>query len=447
MHYEKFADGTVKCIEDEIPFEVPEGWSWCRFSTITVNKDAERKPISLAKRQDVKKIYDYYGASGKIDKIDKYIFDEKLLLIGEDGANLTTRSKPIAFLVEGKYWVNNHAHCIDATNKFILDYLCVYINTISLEKYVTGSAQPKMTQANMNSILVPLPPYKEQCQINLQLSNVFGILNHIENWKTDIVELITETKSKILDLAIRGKLVPQDPNDEPASALLERIRAEKEELIKQGKIKRDKKASIIFRGNDNSYYEKFVDGSIININNEICFDLPDGWIWLRGRNCFTGMENRKPDGEYFDYIDIDSVNNKNNAISNPKHILCSEAPSRASRAVFDGSIVFSLVRPYLKNIAYIDESLAHCIASTGFYVCTSNGILYSKYMFLLLISDYTIQGLNQYMKGDNSPSIRKDDIENWLFPIPPYNEQIRIVQQWGNYNAKFSKIEASLIQD
>lgn len=187
-----------------------------------------------------------------------------------------------------------------------------------------------------------------------------------------------------------------------------------------------------------------MDESIININNEICFDLPDGWIWLRGRNCFTGMENRMSAGECFDYIDIDSVNNKNNAILNPKHILCSEAPSRA---VFDGSIVFSLVHPYLKNIAYIDESLAHCIASTEFYVCTSNGILYSKYMFLLLISDYTIQGLNQYMKGDNSPSIRKDDIENWLFPIPPYNEQIRIVQQWGNYNAKFSKIEASLIQD
>ncbi len=133
MHYEKFTDGTVKCIEDEIPFEVPEGWAWCRFSTITVNKDAERKPISLANRQDVKKIYDYYGASGKIDKIDEFIFNEKLLLIGEDGANLVTRSKPIAFLAEGKYWVNNHAHCIDATNKFILDYLCIYLNAISLE--------------------------------------------------------------------------------------------------------------------------------------------------------------------------------------------------------------------------------------------------------------------------------------------------------------------------
>lgn len=97
LHYEKFADGSVKCIEEEIPFELPKGWAWTRFSAITINRDSERKPLSSSQRTDVAKIYDYYGASGKIDKIDKYIFDERLLLIGEDGANLVTRSKPIAF--------------------------------------------------------------------------------------------------------------------------------------------------------------------------------------------------------------------------------------------------------------------------------------------------------------------------------------------------------------
>lgn len=126
LHYEKFQDGTVKCIEDEIPFELPEGWEWCRFTSVTVNRDSERKPISSANRTNVAKIYDYYGASGKIDKIDKFIFNEKLLLIGEDGANLVTRSKPIAFFAEGQYWVNNHAHCIDSTDKLILEYLCLW---------------------------------------------------------------------------------------------------------------------------------------------------------------------------------------------------------------------------------------------------------------------------------------------------------------------------------
>lgn len=141
LHYEKFQDGTVKCIEDEIPFELPEGWEWCRFTSVTVNRDSERKPISSANRTNVAKIYDYYGASGKIDKIDKFIFNEKLLLIGEDGANLVTRSKPIAFFAEGQYWVNNHAHCIDSTDKLILEYLCLYINAISLTKQIAHRAE------------------------------------------------------------------------------------------------------------------------------------------------------------------------------------------------------------------------------------------------------------------------------------------------------------------
>lgn len=225
LHYEKFADGSVKCIEEEIPFELPKGWAWTSFSAITINRDSERKPISSSQRTDVAKIYDYYGASGKIDKIDKYIFDERLLLIGEDGANLVTRSKPIAFFAEGQYWVNNHAHCIDATDKFILEYLCFYINAISLEKYVTGSAQPKMTQDNMNSILIPLPPYSEQKRMSQRLNEVMYTVDNIEIGKAAIRELASKAKSKILDLAIRGQLVPQNPDDEPASVLLERIRA------------------------------------------------------------------------------------------------------------------------------------------------------------------------------------------------------------------------------
>ena len=101
----------MKCIEDEIPFELPEGWAWVRFGTLTINRDSERKPVSSSSRKNVEKKYDYYGASGKIDKIDSYLFDEKLLLIGEDGANLVTRSKPIAFFAKGQYWVADSMSC------------------------------------------------------------------------------------------------------------------------------------------------------------------------------------------------------------------------------------------------------------------------------------------------------------------------------------------------
>ena len=173
-HYEKFANGTVKDIEDEIPFEVPEGWSWCRFSEATKNRDSERKPVNSSNRKDIKKIYDYYGATGVIDKVEEYLFDEKLLLIGEDGANLLSHTKNNAFIAEGKYWVNNHAHVIDCFDKLMLDYICHYINSLLLDEYITGSAQPKLTQKALNDLLLPLPPLAEQKLIVEEIEKIFA---------------------------------------------------------------------------------------------------------------------------------------------------------------------------------------------------------------------------------------------------------------------------------
>ena len=245
---------------------MPDNWEWCRFGSYTLNRDNERKPVSSVQRKKVKKFYDYYGASGVIDQTDSFLFDEELLLIGEDGANLLARTKPIAFLADGKYWVNNHAHCIDSIDKRLLDFICVYINAINLFQYITGSAQPKLNQDNMNRILMPIPPKAEQERILERIKIILSNINDIDLLKGKLQSDIVNAKSKILNLAIRGKLVPQDPNDEPAAVLLERIRTEKEELIKQGKIKRDKRESVIFKGDDNSYYEKYGE------------KLPSGWV-------------------------------------------------------------------------------------------------------------------------------------------------------------------------
>ena len=144
-HYERL-DGIERCIDDEIPFEIPENWVWARFGTAMINRDAERIPLSVNEREKLQEIYDYYGASGVIDKVDRYLFSKPLLLIGEDGANLLTRSKPIAFIAKGQYWVNNHAHVIDSSDGLLLEYVAVYINAINLAPYVTGTAQPKMNQ-------------------------------------------------------------------------------------------------------------------------------------------------------------------------------------------------------------------------------------------------------------------------------------------------------------
>ncbi len=201
----------------ECPFEIPNSWEWVTIGDLLINRDSERIPIaSKIRDKQTNKIYDYYGAAGVIDKVDRYIFSEKLLLIGEDGANLLTRSKNNAFFAEGKYWVNNHAHVLDCSDKSILQFVAVVINASSLDEYITGTAQPKLSQDNLNKILIPLPPLAEQQRIVSAIEKWFSLIDEIETNKESLQATIKQTKSKVLDLAIKGKLVSQDPNDEPA---------------------------------------------------------------------------------------------------------------------------------------------------------------------------------------------------------------------------------------
>lgn len=177
-HYE-LVDGVERCIDEELPFEIPESWEWVRFGTALINRDAERIPLSVSERSRLEKKYDYYGASGVIDKVDRFLFEKPLLLIGEDGANLLLRSKPIAFIATGQYWVNNHAHVLDSAAGLSLDYVALYINAINLASYVTGTAQPKMNQEKMNSILMPIPPANEQRCIVKKVQELFSICEQL----------------------------------------------------------------------------------------------------------------------------------------------------------------------------------------------------------------------------------------------------------------------------
>ena len=176
------------------------------------------------------------------------------------------------------------------------------------------------------------------------------------------------------------------------------------------------------------YYEQ-VDGQTTDITKEIPFDLPEGWTWARIRSILLQTGSKIPSGVYFDYIDIDAIDNSTNKITEPKHILVKDAPSRASREILPGDTLFSLVRPYLKNIALVEEAHRDYIASTGFYVCRPSCGANYRYLFYTMISDFTVNGINSFIKGDNSPSVRREDIEKFLFPLPPLTEQQRIVAQ------------------
>jgi type I restriction enzyme, S subunit len=235
-------------VDREVAFPVPPTWTWVRFGEIMISRDGERIPVSKEERETRAKIYDYYGASGVIDKIDGYLFDKPLLLIGEDGANLINRATPIAFMAYGKYWVNNHAHVLDGISETFLRYIALYINSINLAPYVTGSAQPKMNQSKMNSIPIAVPPVNEQERIVDKVNELMTLCDRLEEQQEERETLQralaraslarfadaptpdnlnflfhrsytispADIRRSILRLAVQGKLVPQDSTDEPA---------------------------------------------------------------------------------------------------------------------------------------------------------------------------------------------------------------------------------------
>ena len=457
LHYEKFTDGSVKCIEDDIPFELPKGWAWERLSNLATFSGGKTPSTSRREYWDGEVLW----VTSK-DMKSKYITSsqlrlsvlgaEQMQIYQPDTLLLVTRSGilrhtlPIAILKECAT-VNQDLKAIVLYMPELAEYVYVCLKGMEsqlLLKYTkSGTTVENVNFDEFQKVLLPIAPFQEIRKIIEATSEATIVVSSIEDEKAAMAEYIVKAKAKILDLAIRGQLVSQDPTDEPASVLLEQIRAEKEELVQQGKIKRDKKESVIFRGEDNSYYEK-IGKKIENIDDEIPFELPDGWMWCRGQSCFEGMESTKPQGEFFDYIDIDAIDNRLHRIKAAKHLRVSEAPSRASRAVKNGSVLFSLVRPYLENIALVEETHSRCIASTGFYVCNSNGILLPEFMFFLMISGYVVNGLNQYMKGDNSPSISKDNIESWLYPVPPLSEQKTICAKLKTVFTLIQNVEKSL---
>lgn len=292
LHYEKFADDSVKCIEDEIPFELPEGWSWARIFSIT-----EELPYGTAKKSSPTGLVAVLRMgniqSGEIDYSDLvYSSDRddivKYTLIKND--LLFNRTNSAEWVGKTAIYRGNmpaiYAGYLIRIRTFInAEYLSVVMNSGYAKSYCNSVKTDGVNQSNINAqklgnFLVPIPSFGEQHRISSSIADILPRISIIQDEKDYITDLIQKTKSKILDLAIRGKLVPQNPDDEPASVLLDRIRAEKEELINQGKIKREKKESVIFRGEDNSYYEK-IGNKAENINDEIPFELPKDWEFIR----------------------------------------------------------------------------------------------------------------------------------------------------------------------
>ena len=241
-----------------------------------------------------------------------------------------------------------------------------------------------------------------------------------------------QLKNSILQMAVQGKLVPQDPNDEPASVLLERIRKEKEQLIKEGKIKKDKNPSYIFRGADNLPYEKVGKNEPVCIADEVPFEIPESWEWVRLSKIVYNRGQMTP-ADDFCYIDIGSIDNQNQKLSDEENIISADkAPSRARKIVAIGDILYSTVRPYLHNMCIVDRSFSRQpIASTGFAALTCHAGLYNEFLFYYLMSpDFDAYANDtDNAKGVAYPAINDNKLYQALIPVPPEAEQKRIVEK------------------
>ena len=332
--------------------------------------------------------YKCYGGNGVRGFVASYNREGDFSIIGRQGALCGNIN-----IAKGKFYATEHAVVVERYCDVDLMWAYYTLTALNLNQYATATAQPGLSVAVINDVCIPIPPQKEKERISKEIEHWFALIDQIEQGKADLQTIIKQAKAKILDLAIHGKLVPQDPNDEPAIELLKRINPD-------------------FIPCDNGHSEK----------------LPQNWVWVKGKNIFLPMKSTKPKNNEFQYIDIDSIDNKQQIINEIKTIKTANAPSRASRYTQKNDVIFSMVRPYLRNIAKVVTD--NCIASTGFYVCSAiPQILNSNYCYYLMVSDYVVNGLNQFMKGDNSPSINKGHIDEWLFPLPPLTEQQRIVQK------------------
>ncbi len=387
------------------PFDIPESWQWVRLGDYVINRDGERVPIaSTIRSKQSNKIYDYYGAAGAIDKVDNYIFDERLLLIGEDGANLLSRTKDNAFFADGKYWVNNHAHVLDSSDKFLLEFVALYINTIPLDDYITGSAQPKLSQDNLNNIHLPIPPIEEQRRILTMIESLMSIICEIRESKQQLSQSIALTKSKILDLAMQGKLVPQDPADEPAAEMLRRV---------------NPKAKII---TDNPHYPQ----------------LPDNWVLTRIKDVFEiNPKNKASDNIQAGFVPMASIHD---GYSNKFHYDVKQWGEIKSGFTHfaDGDIAVAKISPCLENRkSMILRDLPNGIgAGTTELLIFRSTILIPEFSLLFFKSYNFIKCCTGTFNGVvGQQRVGKSIVEDIHIPIPPLNTQraiIERVQGWFN---------------
>ena len=448
LPYEKVGKNEPVCIADEVPFDIPENWEWVTLKQIAVT--ALGKTLDKSKnigeyRPYLCSINVYWTgvdlstvkqARFEDSELSKYQLNKGDLLICEGG----DVGRSAVWDRDEEMYYQNALHCVrfygNIEPRFFQLLMESYKGAKILDNYSKGMTIKHLVQNSLNSIYFPLPPLAEQRRIVEKIKQLTPYLKKYGSVETTLSNLNLafpdDLKKSILQYAVQGKLVPQDPADEPTSVLLERIRAEKEQLIKAGKIKRDKHESFIFR-RDNSYYEK-VDGIERCIDDEIPFEIPASWAWTRLFSLcsnITDGEHKTPrrTAEYVGYYllsarnirdghlsleDVDYVDGKEYSLiskrCNPKRnnilISCSGSIGRVCLVPDDGNYVM------VRSAAVAVPILVH-----------------SKYLMYALQSEIVQKQIKSKVKQAVQANLFQGEIRNLIIPVPPFDEQQRIVRK------------------
>ena len=444
LPYEKVGKNEPVCIADEVPFDIPESWEWVRLEAIcTKLVDGDHNPpkgcsyetayvmVSSTNIND-----DCIVELEKVRYLEKNIFDKEnertnaatgdifFTSVGslgrscvyEGGLNICfQRSVSVIHTLIFNYYLK---YCLDSA----------YIQQ-KIVREATGTAQKGFYLNQLALLLIPIPPIKEQHRIVSKYLETVQMQK--EYYKTnETLDVLNSRfpatlKKSILQYAVQGKLVPQNPADEPASVLLERIRTEKEQLVKEGKIKRDKHESVIFR-RDNSYYEK-VDGIERCIDDELPFEIPESWEWARIKSCMDVRDGTHDTPKYVEHgIPLITSKNLSNGyldFSTAKFISIEDHLSIKQRSkVDDGDILFAMIGSIGNPVLY-RGSQEFSIKNMALFKKISDEII-MDYVYIFLRYAQT------YMKKDATGGVQAfvslNYLRNYLIPVPPQNEQIRI---------------------
>ena len=452
-YYEKIlATGEVKCIDEEVPFEIPQGWEWCRLSAVScsiVDGDHMPPPKSF---QGIPFIVISNIAMGYLDlNTSRYVPESYFRTLSQERV---PQVGDILFSVTGSYGiaVRINTNCNFCFQRHIAlirpmsinsEYLEFLLNSAFIKKQcdtvATGMAQKTVGIDSLRKLIIPIPPIREQSSIVAKSKLLMPLVHKYSIMQEKLDRLDANIKNRlynsILQDAVKGwptcpklyKFCHRDSRDN-AIVLLEQIKTEKQRLVKEGKQKKSAlNDSAIFRGDDNRYYEK-IGKKIVCIEDEVPFEIPNSWVWARLGTIVDFSKSQTISSSMLDMdswiLDLEDIEKDSGRLLQKKRM--KDLLSKSDKHLFyKGNVLYSKLRPYLNKVIVADED----VACTTEILAFDFGHIYNKYAQAYLMSPFFVDYANSDSYGIKMPRLGSKKGNNALFPIPPLREQQRIVEK------------------